>query len=289
MNRFVLAGLFAALASGGAYAADPTIEEAPPVAAPQISGHAEFYLGGLDLSMSSPFGDYDDTVWVYGGAARINVPFAERWNIQGDAIIDHISLADEGGGDITGYGGALHAYWRDPNSYALGVFGTLTQFDGDGGEADSFTVGPEGQMYFGNLTLYGQVWYGQLDFDMAPDSFDMWGIRGVARYFFQPNLRLDGELAFHNSNADFDFGDVDIDTFSVALQANYRFENTPLTVFGRYQFDTMQFTQPLIPEQDLDTHKFVVGLRASFGTGTLFDEDRHGATMDTNRSNYLIY
>ena len=28
----------------------------------------------------------------------------------------------------------------------------------------------------------------------------MWGIRGVARYFVQPNLRLDGELAYHTSS-----------------------------------------------------------------------------------------
>ena len=286
MKHVALAGLFVTLAST-AYAADPAIEEAAPPLSPQISGHAEFYLGGLDVSISSPFQEYDETVWVYGGAARINVPFADRWNIQGDAIIDHIAIDDDDGGDLTGYGGALHAYWRDPNAYAFGFFGTLTQFENEASDAESFTFGPEAQMYFGNLTLYGQAWYGQLVFDNAPNHFDMWGIRAVARYFVQPNLRLDGELAYHNANMD--LFDIDIDTFSVALQGNYRFDNTPLTVFGRYQFDTLTASQPGIGDQDLDTHKFVVGLKASFGTGTLFDEDRYGATMDTIRPNYLIY
>ena len=289
MKHLALAGIIATLATT-AYAADPTIEEAAPVSGPQISGHVEFYLGGLDMTFEFEGEEETETGWAYGGAARINVPVSERWNIQGDAIVDSLSIDDV---DLTGYGGALHAYWRDPNSYAFGMFGTLTEFTSDGDDvAGSYTVGPEAQVYFGNLTLYGQAWYGQLGFDgpgVPSDDFDMWGIRGVARYFLQPNLRLDGELAFHGSSLDVGVGDVEVDTLSVAFQANYRFENTPLTMFGRYQFDTLDFTAPFSSDQSLDAHKLVVGLRASFGTGTLFDEDRYGATMDTVRPNYLLY
>lgn len=70
------------------------------------------------------------------------------------------------------------------------------------------------------------------------------------------------------------------DVFSVAGQAMYRFDETPWSPLGRYQFER---TKVETFDRDMRANNFVIGLRASFGSETLFDEDRKGATMDTQR------
>jgi hypothetical protein len=145
------------------------------------------------------------------------------------------------------------------------------------------SAGPEAQVYFGNFTLYGQAYYGELDLRDTgfQRAFDFWGGRGVVRYFALPNLRFDAELGYRR--LDIDFGSGHLDTVIAAVQAMYRFESTPISLFGRYQFENNLGESS---DENLETNKFTVGVRASFGTETLFDEDRYGATMDTHRTNY---
>ena len=65
----------------------------------------------------------------------------------------------------------------------------------------------------------------------------------------------------------------------------YRFSGTPFSVFGRYQFERTSLSAFDISE---NIHKYVIGVRASFGSDTLLDEDRNGATMDTSRPNLIL-
>ncbi|UVK36489.1 hypothetical protein LHFGNBLO_003407 [Mesorhizobium sp. AR10] len=276
MYRLLLGAAIAATATS-AFAADavaPIVME-PEIAQPHISGYVEAYLGGLYLS--TDFGDENAT--TAGGAGRVNFPIDSRWNVQTDAFVDSLWVE---GLNIYGYGGAVHGYWRDPSAYALGGFASLTGYGGDGfGDADiySFAVGPEAQAYFGNVTVYGQVYYGQLRASGSPEHIDNWGGRGVVRYFAQDNLRFDAELGFSRLSV---FG-TDLDTVTGALQAMYRFSGTPVSVFGRYQLDHIS-----ADGTDLNVHKYVIGLRASFGSDTLLDEDRNGATMDTYRPGFVL-
>lgn len=208
----------------------------------------------------------------------MNFPIDARWNIQTDAAIDSLWVQ---GQNLYSYGGAIHGYWRDPSSYAFGGFATINGFGGqDLGNLNlyTFSVGPEAQAYFGNVTLYGQAYYGQLRATGESDHLNNWGGRAVVRYFAQDNLRFDGELGFSR----FTESGVNFDTVTAALQAMYRFSGTPWSVFGRYQLDheTVSFASGSV-----NVHKYVVGLRASFGSGTLLSEDRNGATMDTYRPN----
>lgn len=244
------------------------------------SGHVEGYLGGVRYNIE----DEGDTYWTFGGDARVNYAVNPRWNMQGDLFFDRVNI-DVAGDNIYDYGAAGHAYWRDPSSFALGAFASIR---GWGGEEDlddlyGFRVGPEAQLYFDRVTLYGQAYMGQLRSPEFSDPLDQWGIRGVVRYFAHENLRFDGELAF--DSVDSFFGSGNIDTFTVAAQANYRFTGTPLTVFGRYQFEDFSVDGEGV---DVDTHKFIVGLRGSFGSDTLLEEDRSGATMDVRRSNLTL-
>lgn len=276
MYRFLLGAAIAATATS-AFAADAPVVLDQELAQPHISGYGEVYLGGIYFA--TPGDDANGT--TAGGAARINFPIDARWNIQTDAVIDSIWIE---GTNIYSYGGAIHSYWRDPSSYALGGFATITGYGGeDFGDADlySFSVGPEAQAYFGNVTLYGQVYYGQLRASGESEHVDNWGGRGVVRYFAQDDLRFDGELGFSRLSE----SGVHFDTVTAALQATYRFSGTPWSVFGRYQLDHVTFSEA---SGSVNVHKYVIGLRASFGSDTLLSEDRNGATMDTYRPNLTI-
>lgn len=278
MYRLLMGAAIAATATS-AFAADavsPIVMD-QPIAAPHISGYVEAYLGGLYLTVP---GDHL-TGTSAGGAGRVNFPIDARWNIQTDAIVDSLWIQ---GTNLYGYGGAVHGYWRDPSAYALGGFASITGYGGDffGGQSIyNFSVGPEAQVYMGNVTLYGQVYYGQLRDSSSSQHYDDWGGRGVVRYFAQDNLRFDGELGFSRISG---FGGH-LDTATVALQAMYRFSGTPLSVFGRYQLDHETASGS---SGSVDIHKYVIGLRASFGSDTLLDEDRNGATMDTYRPNLIL-
>ncbi|SDA44022.1 hypothetical protein [Mesorhizobium qingshengii] len=275
MYRFLLGAAIAATATS-AFAADavaPIVMD-QELARPHISGYVEAYLGGLYLS--SDFGHENAT--TAGGAGRVNFPIDSRWNIQADAIVDSLWVQ---GDNLYGYGGAVHGYWRDPSAYALGGFATLNGYGGDfgGPKIYNFTVGPEAQVYMGNVTLYGQVYYGQLRASGESEHLDNWGGRAVVRYFAQDNLRFDGELGYSTIS----LGGEHLNTVSGALQAMYRFSGTPFSMFGRYQIDHLS-----VAGQSENIHKYVVGLRASFGSDTLLDEDRNGATMDTYRPNIIL-
>lgn len=278
MKTFLLSVCVAAL-STSAFAAD-AVSPVQEAAVRQISGYGEIYGAGVWVD------EFDQgDIWAYGGAARINVPFAEHWNAQGDLVVDAIDLD---GTRLHGIGGVFHLNWRDPASYAVGGFAEFKTYGiSEASDQDiwDWKVGPEAQVYFGNLTLYGQAYYGGLEADLLPYDVDMMGVRGVARYFAQENLRFDAELGFHRLNLSFGGLEADFDTVALALQATYRFTDTPWSVFGRYQYENVSFSES---SDSLDLQKLSIGLRASFGSSTLFDEDRNGATMDTYRPNFVL-
>ncbi|TPN75484.1 hypothetical protein FJ988_29095 [Mesorhizobium sp. CU3] len=277
MYRLFLGAALAATATS-AFAADAPVILDQELAQPHISGYGELYLGGLYFSVP---GDHETGTGA-GGAVRVNFPIDARWNIQTDAVVDSLWVQ---GTNIYSYGGAVHAYWRDPSSYALGGFATLNGYGGDEGLSDanlySFSIGPEAQAYFGNVTVYGQVYYGQLRASGESEHFDNWGGRGVVRFFAQDNLRFDGELGFSRLSAT----GGHLDTVTGALQATYRFAGTPWSVFGRYQWDHLTISEA---SGSVNVHKYVVGLSASFGSDTLLSQDRSGATMDTYRPNFGV-
>jgi len=278
--KTLLSSVCLAALTTSAFAAD-SLAPVDDTVVRQISGYGEIYGGGVW------FDEFDDgDIWAYGGAVRINVPFAERWNAQGDLTVDAIDIE---GTRLHSIGGVLHLNWRDPASYAVGGFAEVKTYGFSDGGPDQdiwdWKVGPEAQVYFGNVTLYGQAYYGGLEADGLPFDVDLMGIRGVARYFAQDNLRFDAELGFHRMNISQGGMELDFDVVALALQATYRFTDTPWSVFGRYQYENVSISEA---SDSLDLHKLTVGLRASFGSGTLLDEDRNGATMDTYRPNFVL-
>jgi hypothetical protein len=262
--------------SAPTFAADAL--EAPQSVSPYLSGYVEGYLGGVHLSQ----GNNAETEFGYGVAGRANVPFNDRWNAQVDLTGEWVKVKAEDA-TIGMYSATLHGFWRDPGSFAVGGFGNWQggSVNGEMSNLYAIMVGPEAQVYFDKVTLYGQAYFGQMRSTESSNHSNTWGLRGVARYFVQPNMRLSAEAAFMTVDVGAQFN-----TVSVAAQADYRFNNSPVSLFGRYQFDHMYLAGT---SNSFDTHKFSAGLRLSFGSGTLLDEDRSGATMDTYRPNLSMF
>lgn len=227
-----------------------------------IKGHTDFYAGGANLN--------GITVWASGGVARANLNLDQRWNVEGEAFADSIFNND---GSLVALGGALHAYWRDPERFSAGAFVTANGLWGNGNHfANHYRAGPEAQFYAGNVTLYGQAWFGQELTTGNPTPLNEVGGRAMVRWFANDNLRLDTELAYVSVFG----GSIRASGLIGAVQANYRFADTPWTVFGRYQIDHPMDDAAFVG----NLHRFNVGLRFNFGSSTLKDDDRNGATME---------
>ncbi len=249
MNRMAL--MFVAVAAG-----------APGAHAAEFSGLGDIYLGGAYIG--------ETTVWSIGGAGRLNASLDERWNAEGEAFLDRLFNQD---GSLAAFGGAGHLYWRDPQVFALGGFVAGNGLWGNGTHfATHYRVGPQAQIYGENATLYGQAWFGQ-EFSVGnPTPLDEVGVRAMLRWFPTENVRLDGELTYLAVNG----AGIEASGIIAALQANYRFSDAGWTVFGRYQLDHPMGDATFVG----DLHRIHFGLRYSFGTGSLKDEDRNGATME---------
>lgn len=270
MKKIVLSLLSVAFVSP-AFAADRigAMDYAAPQAEP-VSGSIGASVGGLVASFD---GD-SETATVYNVNGKLNYRFTPDWNAQFDARYNG-TTAD--GDTFSVFGGGVHVFKRDPSAYAVGGFAAydyLTFSGGDDG-ISSYRFGPEFQIYNGNITYYGQAYWGQYLGD-GPGTLDTWGVRGEARYFYTENLRLEGDLGFSQL---YEGGDS-LDFITAGLEAEKRFDNSPFSVWGRYQLDHISSGG-----DGVNLHTFLVGFRASFGTGTLLDEDRNGATMEVPKNN----
>lgn len=118
---------------------------------------------------------------------------------------------------------------RDPASGLFGAFGGMgTSNFGPVGSTNYRFIGGEAQFYADNMTFYGQGGY----VDFVPDGFidpgldDGYFVRGVFRWFFADNSRLQIEGTY--LNADFDFGGSDYEAFSIGGRYDFTLAGLPL-------------------------------------------------------------
>ncbi|MAS07899.1 MAG: hypothetical protein CL534_24870 [Ahrensia sp.] len=272
MKKIILSLVSAAFVSP-AFAADRigATDYDSPQAAP-VSGSIGASVGAL---VATSDGD-SETATVYNVNGKLNYRFDPYWNGQFDARYNGVT-AD--GDTFSAIGGAVHIFKRDPSAYAVGGFAAYDwlSIDDVDGDLSSYRLGPEFQIYNGNITYYGQAFWGQYLVD--GDSVGTWGARGEVRYFHTENLRFEGELGFTQIS---DGGD-DASIFTAGLEAEKRFDGTPFSVWGRYQYDHVS-----VDGDSVGGHTFLAGFRAAFGTGSLFDEDRNGASMETPKSSQIF-
>ena len=184
--------------------------------------------------------------------------------------------------------GAITQY-RKPNlktkEYAFDFYSNLFT-------PEQFFWGAEGQAYFGQFTLYGQI-ARQEFINQSNYGYDELGsglgdhglaLSFKARYFINDNWRVDGSYAYNkvylnNSIRDEiynEFGSsANQNTFGLATE--YRFANKPYSITASYEHTSIDLLRGLF---SVDTNRAMVGFRLNFGKDSLKSRDQSGASLD---------
>jgi hypothetical protein len=218
-----------------------------------------------------------------GVAGRANIWLRDGWSTQLDASGNFV---DATGQSILSGSAAVHLSRRDPGRGLIGAFaGYATTNDCcASGQDGSLFGGLEAQYYLHNLTLYGLVGFatqvsGYYGGNAYPeDRFSQAFVQGTARYFLQPNTKLEASIGFMTGTI---WGpeyspDYKARALTFSAEAEHQLADKPVSLFARLTgySDRKYTTSPSL------TYAAQVGLRVRFGqTGTLLDQDRNGATL----------
>jgi hypothetical protein len=214
------------------------------------------------------------------GAGRMSLPLSERMSAQLDIGGFNTFTSRSDGDDQlqTYFHGGAHLAVREPEEYAVGVFGLAGS--ANGGEDENALIGLaglEGQYYLDALTLYGQVGMLHSDDEDEGDSIsDAWLTRGVVRYFLDDDTMAQVETTYGQGKG----GDAgDLVALSWAAQYARRVEDRPYAWFLGYNGNHVN-ADSSIGDDKVTEHTFMVGLKMVFGAATLLENDRRGATFD---------
>jgi hypothetical protein len=186
-------------------AASPWFENADEAQAPWVVGHLDF---GLGARFPDSFTGDNDPFGLANGFGRANlVLFGGPLNFEAD-VGGWVAFED---GDTFSTLQGIGHLWVSLPAAAGGIFGGVTDYFG----TDIPTAGLEGQVYLGNLTLAAQ---GSYNWDGADD---VWGVRGDADVYLNPDLKLGGDIQYWNvGGADIWQGGADVEK---------RFTGTPIS------------------------------------------------------------
>lgn len=246
----LLSSIFFVPFAFSAMAADPLVLSLEPVEQPDgslpavsgVNGKLEFDVGGLSDPASATF----------RGGASLSVPLGERFGVQGDLFVGSLD------GDLS-FGGALHAFTRDPASYLLGVTAGVVVADG----AQLATLGVEGELYLDRISLEGWAGLASLDYDhpMMADDSGMFAMGDLAYYptdDWRVSIGATSMLGLE----------------SLKLATEYQFSGLGLPLSGTGEFRAY----------DTGAYSVKVGLKAYFGDEDKSLIDRHRQDDPPNRA-----
>lgn len=133
--------------------------------------------------------------------------------------------------------------------------------------------GAEGQAFFGDLTVNGQLakqeFVNQKDFSGDQLLKDGYVANIGAKYFIKDNWKVDFSYTYNKT----DMINASLKYKTLALGTEYRFDDSPLSVFAQYNRNEMNVF-------DFDTNSFLVGFKMNVGSETLKGRDRSGASLN---------
>lgn len=114
-------------------------------------------------------------------AGSLSLPLGDRFGLQGDGMLDW-----SGGGVI--YGGALHAFTRDPERYLAGLTAGIVTM---AGTATIGAVGPEAELYLDQFSFEGWAGLAAVNY-VDPAILDKTGVfaMGDIAYYATPDWRF---------------------------------------------------------------------------------------------------
>jgi hypothetical protein len=184
---------------------------------------------------------------------------------------------------------AGHLFYRNA-TWLSGVFAQRRTFDIKsnnlyyGGSLhapiDRTFYGVEGQYYLKDLTLYGQV--GRQELGLVP-GYSPTGnlINTEARYFVNDNWKATAGYGYNKLNGRNDINALGFDgkTNTYSLGTEYRFQNTPLSIFAQYD-SLHQSYSSTAGSFNSKSNVFLAGVRMNLGKETLRQRDKDGATLN---------
>ncbi len=275
-KRIACSLAFAAMLSSPAMAADHDVKDSGGLI---LSTLGEFAVGYRN-SRSNEDADHDGV--TISGSGRVSIPFGMNFSVQLDAEGEsYFADGDEDAQGVWLLGG--HASLRDPNLGLLGIFGAIGQGLNENPESVKmgFLVGGEVQAYLGDFTLYGQGGYADFEVDDNPEGFvEGWFVRGVGRWFITPDMMVEAELSYGETDSYID-GDDDRDNgefWNWGVKGKMRIPSS-LPIYGVLSYRGGGY-DATTETDDGSEHVFLVGVSILFGPATLKKNDRLGATLD---------
>src|SRR5690242_16205426 len=217
--------LFALTSVGQAADMRPVLKA--PAVDQQATGYVEVYSGWASTKTTIEGYSTSADGWALGGAGRGNYWVSPGMSVQVDAQAEGTSYDDKRGGHVSSqsYLVGSHLSWRNPQQSLYGVFGGV----GDAGGQRHGVIGGEAQWYLNQFTLYGQVGYdstlGTVGYiGMANiDSENAWFLRGVGRYYVNPNFLIEGTVMYANGSVDYIRGpSLDFQTWTWGVKGEWR-------------------------------------------------------------------
>jgi hypothetical protein len=186
--------------------------------------------------------------------------------------------------DTSRIDGALHAFYRQQDQFLVGGFvqAGSTEYSIDTSPGDDLSIdhvfaGLEGQLFLGNATLYGQV--GRVNYSTDEYDDDVSGMFATAelRYYLEPNLKIEA----HGGITSLDSEGTDATIYNLGIGAEYRLTDSPLSLFAT--LDHVSVDSDSSGSLNVDSNRILVGAKISFGTETMIERDRSGASLKPMR------
>ncbi|MES1156514.1 MAG: outer membrane beta-barrel protein [Alphaproteobacteria bacterium] len=176
----------------------------------------------------------------------------------------YANLNPDHGDNVDDWHAEGHVYKRTDN-WQLGGGAAYSHYDGDGANADEWTVGAEA-LFFAARTTWGAT----LSYSDADDAdLKETALTGEVRHFVSDNFSLGANVGYGSIDTSGPGGNDD--EWSAGVGAEYQFANSPISVFGGYEHTD-------ISDEDVKSDAVTIGARWNFG-GSLFDRDRSGANL----------
>jgi hypothetical protein len=226
---------------------------APGVASADTSGNVAFSYNSLDDDNDGSKEDY----LALSGAVVTNL--SGNWNLQFDAEMGDMNHSDHTDTFATA---TAQAFWRDD----MWAFGGFAGFTSD--ETNGYILGADASVYLDRFSLSGTAFFGG-DREDSDDEITGAGVSGS--FFLSDNFSLGADVSWY----EFDFGGGnDQDGTVYGVNAEYQFAGSAWSIFGGYHTSDEDYFGT-----DKEVDSFSIGGRYNFGTGSLIERDRSGASM----------
>ena len=236
-----------------------------------VPAMAHGYVGAVydGTTLDDGTGSDSSSTWQGEGAFGYS---GGNWGLQIDGGVGSSNDADLDFWTLAG-----HVYWTGEGWRLGGVVASSSLEFGGVAEIDEIAYGIEGTLDLGPNTVgVASATIGTLDVPIVLGEHDLWNVDVGINHYIGSNVRVGGKLGIGNA----DGVAISGNSFSAGLGAEWQPWTAPVSLTVAYSHFA---TESAFGDVDSDT--FSLGLRWSFGGGTLRDRD-NATPFDTQTGVY---